>query len=274
MAIHLHYRSTDVERGPSAAYGSVPDIFIHHHDGVPDVRDAYPSDSSKSMDVTQIQPDATPKRTYIGTLQENNAEQYGIQITQKDIMGLEASDNILVVMGSVQFVIPVAMVDTIISNTHEDGAYLTLKVQPQIIETQDAINAQLLNQENMKIVAAYDYLLFQVWSNGREEPIHELGGQIKVGIGLNQLVGEYDPNNMEVYFYNTEDGTIQTMRAVYDPVTQSMVFLTEHFSYYVLGVKKEDDPASVTMKVLFLGIAIGIALVSLFLWLLKRKSNK
>ncbi len=251
-----------------------PQLSDTDNDGVPDVRDAYPDDSSKSMDVTGIQPDATPKRTYIGEVQDDNPDQYGIQITQKDLMGLDANDNILVVMGSVQFVIPVSMVDNIISNTHEDGAYLTLKVQPQIIEAEAEINEELLSGEDMEIVAAYDYLLFQVWSDGREEPVHELGGKIKVGIGLNQLDGEYDPNNMEVYFYNTDDGTIQAMKAVYDPVNQSMVFLTEHFSYYVLGVKKEDDPASATLKVLFLGIAIGIAIISAIYWLFKRKKDK
>lgn len=45
VAIHLHHRSADVERGTSAAYGSVPDIFIHHHDGVPD-------DGAKSASMT------------------------------------------------------------------------------------------------------------------------------------------------------------------------------------------------------------------------------
>lgn len=229
------------------------------NDGIPDARDAYPEDASKSFSAVDIQPDLEPARAFIGSKETPSDTQYNVKITEKDVMGLERSDNILVIMGTVQFIIPVTMVDTILANAQGEDTFLTLKVEPQIIEA--ISSTELLSEADMNVIAAYDYLLFQVYSDGSETPIHELGGQIKVGIGLDQLEGEYDPNKMEVYFYNTETGSIESMKAVYDPATQAMVFMTEHFSYYILGIKKEDDPATATLKVLALGIALGMAIM-------------
>lgn len=250
----------------------MPRLSDQDNDGVPDVRDAYPDDSSKSMDVSEFNPEQEPVRALIGEKPNEQATQYQLKISLADVMGLERNDNILVVMGSVQFVIPVAMVDSIIANTGNPEAYLTLRVEPQIGE--DALDSTILLKEGMDLVQAYDYALFQIYPDGSEEAIHELGGKIKVGIGLGELQGEYDPTQMEVYYYNSETETIQSMKAVYDPVTQSMVFLTEHFSYYVLGIKKGEDPSSTTLKVLGLFMAILIALTSGFWWIFKKRKAK
>lgn len=255
----------------SSASTFTPKLLDSDNDGIPDVRDAFPNDSTKSFDVTEISPDSEPKRVLMGYVESTQDTQYQLKISEKDLMGLERSDNVLVIMGSVQFSIPVAMVDTILANTAGEDAWLTLKVEPQVV--QDTFNENILETEDMNLVAAYDYLLFQVYSDGRETPVHELGGKIKVGIGIGELQGEYDPNNMEVYFYDDENGTIEAMKAVYDPATQSMIFLTEHFSYYVLGVKKEEDPTNTTMQVLFLGIAIGMAIMGFIWWLFSRKKK-
>ncbi len=70
VAIHLHHRSADVERGTSAAYGSVPDIFIHHHDGVPDdgaksaLHDALLHDRHLQRAVAPLPDDAAPRQYY------------------------------------------------------------------------------------------------------------------------------------------------------------------------------------------------------------------
>jgi uncharacterized repeat protein (TIGR02543 family) len=255
----------------SSASTFMPKLLDSDNDGIPDVRDAFPEDSTKSFDVTEISPDSEPKRVLMGYVESSQTQEYQLKISEKDLMGLERSDNVLVIMGSVQFSIPVAMVDTILANTEGEDAWLTLKVEPQIV--QETFNENILETEDMNLIAAYDYLLFQVYSDGTETPVHELGGKIKVGIGLNELQGEYDPNNMEVYFYDDEKGTIEAMKAVYDPATQSMIFLTEHFSYYVLGVKKEEDPANTTMQVLLLGIAIGMTIMG-FIWFLFSRKKK
>jgi uncharacterized repeat protein (TIGR02543 family) len=251
-----------------------PKLSDQDEDGVPDVRDAYPEDPSRSMDVTKIQPDISPKRTFVGNLMDIQSKQYEISISQKDLMGLSASDNILVIMGSVQFIIPVAMLDVIISNTTGESAYLRLKVEPRVIEINPSTGQSILDEVDMDVLAAFNYLLFRVYSDGSEEAISELGGTIKVGIGLNELEGEYDPSKMEVYFYNSDDGSIKTMQAIYDPVNQSLVFLTEHFSYYVLGIKKKDDPINTGLKIVFLAIAVCLTIIYSIIWFFKKKKSK
>lgn len=249
----------------------MPKLKDSDNDGIPDVRDAYPTDGTKSIDVTLINPDKEPSRAFIGEKPTTDALEYQLKLSEADLMGLDKSDNILVVMGTVQFVIPVSMVDSIIANTGDPDAYLTLRVEPQLSNT--SIQPDLLNSEGMDLVEAYDYRLFQIFSDGTEEAIHELGGKIKVGIGLDTLQGEYDPSTMEVYYYNTDDGTIQSMKAVYDPVNRSLVFMTEHFSYYVIGVKKKDDPAIAALKLIGFGIALGLALFGFIVWILKRRKK-
>lgn len=250
----------------------MPKLKDQDNDGIPDVRDAYPTDSTKSMDMTEINPDKEPARALIGEKPSDTATEYQLRISEADLMGLDRTDNILVVMGTVQFVIPVAMVDSIIANTGDPDAYLTLRVEPQINDAQ--ISPDLLSSEGMDLVEAYDYRLFQIYPDGKEEAIHQLGGKIKVGIGLDQLKGEFDPTKMEVYYYNTDTGTIESMKAAYDPVNRSLVFMTEHFSYYVIGVKKGDNPTSTAMKLIGLGIALGLTLFGLILWIFKRRKKQ
>ena len=59
-----------MERGPSAAYGSVPDIFIHHHDGIPDdgaksaLHDALHHDRHLQRAVAPLPDDAASRQHY------------------------------------------------------------------------------------------------------------------------------------------------------------------------------------------------------------------
>ncbi len=237
-----------------------PRLTDTDNDGIPDVRDAYPNDPKKSYKVENLNPELTPVRALVAD--GNTSSEVSIRIDPKDLMGTSASDTILLVMGSTQFVIPVAILDSMIAKSLNEETYLSLKVEPQLLNTD--IPEDLLDPENSTIVKAFDYLLMQVDQDGNETQIHELGGKIKIGVDLNTIVGEYDPENLEVYYYDPEDGSLQVMSATYDPINHSMVFMTDHFSYYVLGVKKENDPTKTTLQLIFLAISLILAFVYWF----------
>ena len=244
----------------SSSLNFTPRLIDTDHDGIPDVRDLYPKDPVRSYDREKLDPDLKPVRALVAEL--NSLNEASLKIQPQDLMGTNSSDTILLVMGSTQFVIPVAILDKMIADSLNEETYLSLRVEPQSLNS--GIPSDLLDSQNMTLVNAYDYQLMQVDGFGNETQIHQLGGKIKIGVDVNTIIGEYNPENMEVYYYDPLSDTLQVMEAQYDPINHSLVFMTDHFSYYVIGIKKENDPAKTTLQLIFVAISLIIVAVLWF----------
>lgn len=231
-------------------------------DGIPDERDLYPEDPSKSYDPLTLLENQEPVITIRGSLVESDRPYYSVEIKAEELLNLNPSDSIEVQMGTIIFSIPVALVDVLLANSDQNSTTLSLRVEPQLLDENTKIT--MLSSEDHIVLSAFNYRLIQISSDGSEVELHDLTGSIKVGIGLAGLEGEYDPSTLEVYYYNDENGLIESMNATYDEASHAMVFMTDHFSYYVIGVKKSEDPTHVGLQLLGLLIALGIAIYSFF----------
>ena len=231
-------------------------------DGIPDTRDTDPDKSSETTTYDNVSYTNPSVLTLTGELDESKSS-YSIKIDPSDLIDLNGDDTITIMMGSIEYTIPVALVDDLFS-TNEDS-YLELVVYSDL---SDSLNLNVLDSVDMSLVHAYDYRLFLVHSDGSSTQIHSFTGKIKVSIKLD-VEDNQDPTSMEVYYFDETTNTLESMDAEYDESTNSLVFFTDHFSYYILGVKQAESN-----NYLWFGLGLVVLVGFIFLLFKKKKSNQ
>ena len=229
-------------------------------DGIPDTRDDDPEDTNKTTSFDNVSYTNPSALTLTGVL-DSTKNTYSVKINIKDLIDLDGDDTITVMMGSIEYTIPVALVDDLFSSN--DDSYLELVVNSDVSSSKDF---SILDSVDMDLVNAYDYSLFLVKADGTSTQIHSFSGRIKVSINLED--GQ-DPTNLEVYYFDEESNSLESMDAEFDDSSNSLVFYTDHFSYYVLGVKKADS-----VSPLWFGLGFIVVLGFGLLLFKRKKSNQ
>ena len=232
-------------------------------DGIPDTRDNDPEDTDKTTSFDNVSYDTPSALTLMGEL-DTSDKTYSVQINPSDLIDLDGDDTITIIMGSIKYTIPVALVDDLfIANV---DSYLELVVHSNL---SDSVDVKVLDSVNMDLVNAYDYRLFLVSSDGTSTQIHSFTGMIKVSIKLDDLEDNQDPMMMEVYYFDESTNTLEAMDAEFDENTNSLVFYTDHFSYYIVGVKQVES-----VPYLWFGLGFIVVLGFGFLLFKRKKSNQ
>lgn len=82
--------------------------------------------------------------------------------------------------------------------------------------------------------------VFALTASKNQERVSDLGGDVTVTVPYVLSPGE-DPDRVTV-FYVDDEGNLHSMRTTYDPVSHTVSFVTDHFSYYMIGTAS-DSPA-------------------------------
>ena len=103
-----------------------------------------------------------------------------------------------------------------------------------------------------------DSVVLQLRASVGDESVHELGGTVKVTVPYVLAPGE-DPDLVRVYYVD-DDGRLHMKLSSYDPVTGTVSFETDHFSYYMIGqaVEEESDDGGEDRTV---AIIAGLAVI-------------
>lgn len=88
--------------------------------------------------------------------------------------------------------------------------------------------------------AVGDSKVFKLQATVGDESIHELGGDVTVSIPYVLSPGE-DPDFIRVYYVD-DDGGLHMKLTTYDPETHTVSFVTDHFSYYMIGTQAQVVP--------------------------------
>ncbi len=79
-----------------------------------------------------------------------------------------------------------------------------------------------------------DRPLFSLTLSAGDQTISDFGGG-SVTVSLPYILQDGENAESIVIFFLADDGTITAMQTVYDPETQTVSFITDHFSYYFIG---------------------------------------
>ncbi|HWQ80127.1 MAG TPA: S-layer homology domain-containing protein [Anaerovoracaceae bacterium] len=114
-------------------------------------------------------------------------------------------------------------------DTIADSAAGDLKINITKVDTDtlgDTVKAEVGNRP------VYDFSI----TSGNSEITDFGGGSAHISIPYTPGAGE-DPNAIVVYYIDAS-GNLNTVRGAYDPATRMVIFVTTHFSSYVIGYNK------------------------------------
>lgn len=92
-----------------------------------------------------------------------------------------------------------------------------------------------LNPEQASSVG--DAPLYSLKAMAGDESIHQLGGTVTVTVPYTLKEGD-DPRSITVYYVN-DQGVLSKKVTSYDPLTHSVTFVTDHFSYYMIAASAD-----------------------------------
>ncbi len=92
-----------------------------------------------------------------------------------------------------------------------------------------------LNAEQRSRVG--DAPLYSLKAMAGDESIHQLGGTVTVTVPYTLKEGD-DPRSITVYYVN-DQGVLSKKTTSYDPLTHSVTFVTDHFSYYMIAASAD-----------------------------------
>ncbi len=241
-------------------------------DGVPDIRDQYPNDSSRSYDESTLNPDSGTSYTITATDESSSdATSQSISITSDAIHDYQSGDSAACVFDDVTVTVPVEILD---SQMKTDPT-ATVKIKLTEIELTDQNEdgnsglTQLLTTDfDSDVLKAYDVTMVIEYSDGTVEEIHQLNGEVKVSISLDGF-SDVDPETLAIYYYDTDADTVEDMGATYDAETNSLVFYTTHFSEYVIAASSQTGNIMILMCSVLLAAAMFIIFV-----IVKRRKNR
>lgn len=106
-----------------------------------------------------------------------------------------------------------------------------------------------------------DNPVFQLKATVGEDSVHELGGDVTVTIPYILKDGQ-DPDNIIVYYVD-DDGRLHSMITEYDAATNTVSFVTDHFSYYMIGEAGiETTPQTIEGGNTLIYVAAAVAVVA------------
>ncbi|HWR62408.1 MAG TPA: S-layer homology domain-containing protein, partial [Clostridia bacterium] len=111
--------------------------------------------------------------------------------------------------------------------------------------TASKVEASSLSEETQQLVGDRPVFNFSVTSG--DTTISQFGGNVSVAVPYTPKAGE-DTNAIVIYYINAEGKPEIVRNCVYDPVTGTVSFSTNHFSQYAVGYNKvsfKDVPADV-----------------------------
>lgn len=209
-------------------------------DGVPDYRDLFPDDPTKSYIPTILNPDTQPAQTVSAT---KDADGTSAGIKHDDFVAAQNGDIISFDLNGVTADVPVELLD------HNIGTDLTstLKLIKNDLTAQQKATAQNLLPSNDGIVLSFQLDLKKIYSDNRSEYIHQLGGKIKVTVALSDadLAKITDPENAKLYYLDPSTNTLVDMHATFDLQHKTVTFYTDHFSTFIVD---QGVPASTSTK--------------------------
>ena len=102
--------------------------------------------------------------------------------------------------------------------------------------TQSSIESKL-KENNLQNICEYELSLLKTLGN-QSDQIHNFNGSLQLSLVLpDKLPSGILPSDLEVYYYNSETGVLESMKASYDSATNSLLFVTTHFSTFIVGAK-------------------------------------
>ena len=237
-------------------------------DGIPDQRDSAPQDPTQSYDPGSLDLSRTPVLTFTGVPESVGSDALLLKLEAKDLLGLKPEDNLQIIMGTLRFTVPAAIADQWLKQSQDPNSRLSFKVIPGLSD--DILESKLKADFGKKPLAILDYQLLRIYSDGREEAIHQLEGQIQVEVSLKDTYASYDPETMGIYYYNPKTGSLEAIASQYDPEGQRLVFMTDHFSYYVLSAKADSVMSLDNLPLIAGGLAF---ILFLLIVLLRRRKH-
>ncbi len=127
-----------------------------------------------------------------------------------------------------------------------------------------------LNDKQKKAVG--DSPIFTLSSKAGEQDIHELGGTVKITVPYELKAGE-NPEKITVWYVD-DLGNIVKKNSVYDPELKSLVFETDHFSFYFIAEDTsvaDEEKSDNTLYYVLAAVTIIIVLAAAAYFLHKKK---
>jgi hypothetical protein len=255
-----------ITAGSAAAFiVKLNSIYDKDGDGVPNNRDQYPLDATRSYDTSELNPAAAPSVQITGT---QTGSGYAGTVNSQTIASLAAGSNVGFDLDNVSVNIPVELLDSQLDGSVTDSITLTQSASPQDTISQ----ASTLITAGDTIVGAFDFSLQKISADGQTvEDIHQLGGNAKVTIRLTDAQAALltDISTARVYYFNTTTNALEPVDAVFDLQAKTVTFYTDHFSTYLIKAAGASIPHSgsqpalpvaalfMTAAVLALGCAVS-----------------
>lgn len=79
-----------------------------------------------------------------------------------------------------------------------------------------------------------------------------------------------DPDSITV-FYVDSDGNLEPKVTTYDPITHTITFVTDHFSYYMIGTTQQTPTDEDDDTLIYTGIAIVVVIAIAAVAMVARK---
>lgn len=187
-----------------------------------------------------------------------------ITALKSDLANLTSGDNVLFDYNSISLEFPVGIFNNLSKNDTDQIKLGIKETDSNDLKTENKSLFTLTQSDNIKPLKSFDINL-----NIGGTEIHELGDYVEIKIDLSTLsLDGIDPTTIEMYYYNIDTNKLEAMNAVYDSVTKTLTFRTNHFSAYILGIKeiiKSSPDTSDNTNILFYTILMLNSLGSLIL---------
>ena len=118
--------------------------------------------------------------------------------------------------------------------------------------------------------AVGDSEVFELSASSGLKDFHELNGLVTVTLNYELKDGE-NPDHITVWYVNN-DGELSRKNTTYDPLTQTVSFQTDHFSYYFVGSYSSETTSVLTYIVIGIVIA-ALAAVAIAVYMKKKSTS-
>lgn len=128
-------------------------------------------------------------------------------------------------------------------------------------------NRAAMNSAQQRVIG--DSPVFELNATAGNESIHQLGGTVTVTVPYTLQPGD-DPDSITV-FYVDSDGNLEPKVTTYDPITYTITFVTDHFSYYMIGTTQQTPTDEGDDTLIYAGIAIVVVIAIAAVAMVARK---
>lgn len=154
----------------------------------------------------------------------------------------------------------------------------TVRLPPQVAQnlasSEEEVSVGISTADRSKMTdeqrsAAGDREVYDLFATVGGQTVSQLGGEVTITVPYTLRAGE-DPSHVTVY-YIADNGAMYAMNTTYDPVTQTVSFTTNHFSYYMVGTSMgasdgDADDDTVVYIVAAVVVVIVAAVVAYVAW--------